>query len=285
MRSSDEQVYAEPSKISERISRATNALGAPGKVARELYLPFMKRPSNSIVDFFQTYVGAPLNIPAQAMRMMTGGFSAEAQSRFAKSVGRGTVGYSLIGLGYALAASGHMKGVVGDDKDSGSLVIGGHAYPVWKVPFVGWLLGLGATIHDQGVRGVPAATAKMIKEHPLLRGIEGLGTDLSETLHAAAKGDAKALEKKAVSMAGRYASRLVPQPLPVLAEGTDAKERVMNQSVAQPTLSRIPGARETLDPYADKSRLSIVDPFYTPPAQPKQNSPGWYQRLKSTRRR
>jgi hypothetical protein len=264
LRESDEQVYAEPSKIAEKMRRATGALGVPGKVAEQVYVPFMRRPSNSIVDFFQTYIGAPLNIPYRAIQALTKPFNAEAQQRFAKATSRGLVGYGIMGLGYYLSSQGMMK--------NGNLVVGGKEYPIWKVPFAGWLLGIGSVLHDQGTGGAIKQAGREIASHPLLKGLEGVGGDVKAVTDALSKGNWKGLGNRAAMRGGDVASRMIPQPLPLIAEASDNKERRTNQAVYQKTLTRIPVIRQTQPEYAEKSRWSIFDPLYQSPPQPSNRA-------------
>lgn len=260
-RGADEQVYAEPSKIADRVGKATRAAGLPGKIVQRFYLPFMRRPSNSIVDFAQTYVGAPLNIPAQTLRVALKDFSPEASRAFAKSF-RGAPAYALMGLGYELAHKGLMRGANDpDEKKRGAVLVNGRWYPIKNIPVVGWLSTLGATMHDSGAKSVPAAAAKMILDHPLLKGVQ----NMARTVETVGKGD---LKRAAQDTAGEAGKRLVPQPLPIIAETSDAKARDTRGHVLQPAMTSIPFVRRAVPAYADKERGSAFDPFYIAPKLP-----------------
>jgi hypothetical protein len=281
------QVYATPSATSEALARVGSSLKAiPGagpafEVGRTAIMPFAKRPSNSIADTLLTYTG--LKIPIEGYRMIDSKFSAPQREAFNRAVGRGMTAYALIGLGAALNKAGLMTGVSDKSKNAkrargyqdGSLYIQGRYYQVTNVPIVGWLLGIGATMSEEGPAAIPGALAKMISEHPLLRGIKEAADMAKSSIQAAQSGD-KA-QQIASSAGGQLVSRLIPSPVAMAAEAIDTKERE-KKTGRQQFEYRIPGLRQTLPAMQNVfgqdvsiPRGSVVDPFRSATSIP---SPG-----------
>jgi hypothetical protein len=179
----DQQVYAEPSRVSQVVSGVRGQFGritgtggsATLDIAQSTVLPFVKRPSNAIIDTIYTYTGA--RIPVEALRNTLGRGWGPAEIRsFNQAVARGGEGAGLFAVGMALGARGLITPA--DDGKSrnvkkaagyqdGAIHAGDHYYSIKGIPFIGWLLVAGATAQQRGFSSVPGAIMTMIEEHPL----------------------------------------------------------------------------------------------------------------------
>ncbi len=264
----DKQVYAGPSRVQEFVKRAFGGSEA-GKLTEATLVPFVKRPSNSIIDLLYTYTG--VRAPSEAF-----------QAAFRKSLGpaeraslnqalvRGGAGYAVMALGAILNKAGVMTS--GDDGKSrnvkqaagyqpGAIHIGGRYYKVGNIPFIGWLLTAGATAREKGLKAVPGAVGNAILDHPLIRLAESAGNAIDVV-----KGR-KSIGKVAEQSAGSTAARFVPTIPRVVAESTDTKQRDI-EGLTGPTRERLPYFRNQLPVKKDvfqnemnKPRLSAFDPY------------------------
>lgn len=272
----DRQVYANPSLIAEGVKgvergirQTSRAAGSATEVAQSIALPFVKRPSNAIIDLLYTYTGA--RVPVEAVRnsftKLGGEHWSPAEVRsFNQALARGGAGPTLFALGFALAARGMLTSQ-NDKQHPGALKIGEKYYAISHVPVIGWLMTAGATAKHDGARAVPSAIAKMVAEHPLLRTFKQGAEAIDEGLQVA-KGRTEKIGKAVSSFAGKTVSRFIPTPIAAAAETMDTQNRD-TRGVLEPSMNRIPLLRLRLPATGPKERGSAFDPFLVPPVRLK----------------
>lgn len=265
----DRQVYAEP--LGERLQKLQRGLkGGLGKTGESIVLPFLKRPANSIKDLLYTYTGA--RVPVEAIRNSFGrGWGPAEIKSMNQAAARGGAGPALFALGFALAAKGMLTSQ-NDKAHPGSLVVNGKYYAISRVPVIGWLLTAGAVAKIDGPRHVPAAMAKMILEHPLMRAVKTVG-EFGDSALAALKGETGRAKAEASSAAGKMVGRVIPTPLAAAAETADGQNRD-TRGLLGPLKARIPVVRESLPAQGQKERGSAFDPFLGYPARQSSRKRG-----------
>lgn len=279
----DRQVYANPSRIQDRLNRLTQ--GSPAlEVTQAFVLPFVKRPANAIADLLTTYTGlrgvyeggrAAIDT-ARVIRGVESKWQPSDSARLQQAITRGGAGYGLVALGAILGARGLMTPgqTLGRDKSKnlkfaegykpGAIHIGDRFYPIQSVPFIGWLMTAGATLAVRGPSAVPGAVGSAILEHPLLRFIESAETGV-ELL----KGE-KPVGKTVREAAGSSLARTVPSVVRMVGESSDTKQRDTRDSVLAPAMAKIPGLRQhvpvstdVLNREVNKDRFSTFDPSHS----------------------
>lgn len=266
MQATDKAVYAQPyeTKIAQKLgSVGTDTVG--GKIVRGIILPFAKRPANNVADSLFGYTG--LKTLPEGGRLVrdaiNGEFNPAQVKAFNDAVGKGASGFAVMAIGAVLAKKGVLVSPL-DKNHPGAIKIGGSYYNVSNVPIIGWLLGMGATYQHDGAKNVPRAFAKMIAEHPALRAAK----EMYETVDEWTK---QGFGKASTKFIANIIARLIPAPVKIAAEASDTKERV-SDGITGPTRASIPGVRQRLIPYADKNRLSVLNPLYSKPREPKRGT-------------
>lgn len=260
MQEADKMVYAQPNSLSRWTANNAKWLrrnvspGTAGSVdaLRAIVLPFMRRPANAVGDIVAGYTG--LKIPFELKRAINSKFApAETKALIEAFSQPATTTVGLVGLGYVLGAAGLMTSpaYTPQSRKPGALRFGKTYIPITRVPVVGWLMGMGAAWAIDGKKSVPRVYWDMVRDYPLLRTFK----EYSDTVN-----DPAGPQSKAAAVLGQTAGRFVPSPVAQAAEALDTKER-RRTSFGDQISYRIPGLREGLTPYADKSRLSVVDPF------------------------
>jgi hypothetical protein len=315
----DFMTFQNPNVISGAIQDSKNYLkknaGAGGAItnfAVETVMPFDKTPTNIVL---RTLDYTPLGLaragsalktmgehrakhaPAGSVEeMMNKHFSRMEQARFAKSVGRASLGSAALALGILLASKGLLSGIYDpSDKEqqseffsrrdrgieNGSLDVPGIGrFSITDTP-LGKIMATGATIFERSMK--PAAASKagdqrvdiakdvsfsLVKDQPLLSTID----------------DYFGRNKTVVERAGSLLSSFIPTILGQAAEAGDDKARdtklkgkpLMDRLLA-PSMKKLPQVRGKL-PVAERPRppflrnrehriLNMFDPLNSRPSQ------------------
>lgn len=253
--------------------------GAPPtlKAFVDLLLPFKKVPLNVAARVLDYAVvgGAVKGLHAVGRKAWNGTLSealtAGEQKAIAMGIGRGSVGSSLIYLGYKMGQNGRMTGVYSPEtkdldelagRTPASIWYKGRWIPMSSVNPVGNLLSIGATL----ARGYENITAQSRADAlaPGAKTAGGMMGDFANLFGAVAPIAAKTVldqpltqgakemadlaqdpEKSAGKFAGSLASSFVPSFVNDMAKGTDDTKREVAKDIAhaipQSMQNRLPG--------------------------------------------
>lgn len=203
------------------------------------------------------------------------------QKMFAMSFGRSTMGSAVLMLGFYLASKGLMSGFWDpseyDESNefykrrdagilNGALTLGNRRYQINDTP-TGKVMVLGASMwersqrkpkkgetgFDKLFRDATDVGGETITEQPLLNSLDDYF------------GRSKSVQKRVGGLLGSF----VPTILADVADLTDTSERTRrNETLYDPALNRIPGARQSLpeskyvrDPYTKQTGTRILNRF------------------------
>lgn len=252
--------------------------GRWANAAIDLVLPFDRTPTNIIARILEYSGGLPVSVGKlgyqAAAKKITGRVFTEAdQKAFAQTFGRGSVGATLLTLGYVLHANGLMTGMYDDEQDERgrnnvqraagqppmSVRIGNTWHQVGAFSPLGNLLAIGATLHRE-------RTQPLKHEEERAGRMLDIGKDviMQQPLLQAARevtDDGRAGERL-----GRVAGSFVPTIVADAADAHDDKQREARGLSAQ-VQKRVPFAREGLPEAEDvfgrpleHRRTAAVDP-------------------------
>ena len=106
--------FNEVNRLAEGVSAFKEKLGPGSRLASDLLLPFVRTPTNIIRKLFEYTFGSVYGAQGIARTLAGEAFTEAQQRAFALAFGRGSVGASLITLGWKLHDAGLMTGLVED---------------------------------------------------------------------------------------------------------------------------------------------------------------------------
>lgn len=262
--------------LGEMISGAKNRVKGKSPVAEvgiEIIAPFTQTPT-SIADRLISY--SPAGFIKAAWKAVKP--STRDQKAIVEDLGRAVTGTGIIALGAALASKGLMTGTVptnpkekeqfyAEGKQPNSILINGYWFNLNRISPLGNLLGIGADFQnlsktEEGLGLYEKTAGNALKSLTDMSFLQGLS------------GGLKALTEPNKSLKGFVASSvasIVPTIVSKIARTIDPRLR-NPEGVLETTLSRIPGAAETVplrkdifgqDVKTGGGRFVLFDPFTT----------------------
>lgn len=262
--------------------------GRWANAAIDLVLPFDRTPTNIIARILEYSGGLPVSVGKlgyqAAAKKITGRVFTEAdQKAFAQTFGRGSVGATLLTLGYVLHANGLMTGMYDDEQDERgrnnvqraagqppmAVRVGNTWHQVGAFSPLGNLLAIGATLHRERTQPL-----KHEEDRPGRMLDIGKDVIMQQPLLQAARevtDDGRASERL-----GRVTGSFVPTIVADVADALDDKQREARGFGAQ-VQKRVPFARAGLPEAEDvfgrpleHRRTAAVDPTGTTTARDGQ---------------
>lgn len=245
--------FANKNQMTEAIRRGSSALSPGGRFALDMVLPFKSTPANVVGRVMEYAFGAPVGL-VKATKAVNKAMTPEQQSRIAMMIGRGTVGPAVMYLGYKLAESGQLTGMVSENPSDravaeaagrlpGAIQVDGKWQQVGSMSPWGNLLVTGASIYETTNRtknpadimtAMGGAALRSVKEQPMLTGME----DVTQAL-----GSEAGAEKFFQGMGGSF----VPTAVGDVGRLLDPLRReTRGMGLGASILERTPFLRETL---------------------------------------
>lgn len=259
-------------KLAELISQAkrsgSNSVG--GQIANglgDLIIPFTKTPANvaaRIVDYS----------PAGFLKAAMQGYDGAGQRAITESLGRATLGSGMVYGGYKLGEQGLYTANYPKDeqtrniweaegKQGNSVKIGDTWYNLDKISPVGNLLSMGANLADgKGPVTAGVETIKGLKDMTFLKGMSGALDAIDNP------------DQFGQSWVANTAASFIPSIVAATARQMDPVVRDTKKSWTDPTLNRIPGLKQTLQPRYNSlgGELRYTGNQFVNPFRPSQSN-------------
>jgi hypothetical protein len=244
-------------------------------------VPFVRTPLNIGARMFDYTLGAPIKTIFHATTAMARGLTPERQHAISQAIGRGSIGWGLMLLGYYKASQGEATGVGKKDPNQrnvseavgeqpGAILLGGKWRKISPLSPGGNIIAMGASLYERGssmktagfVGDVWQVGGQTLLDQPMLQG----PSEFMDVL--------KDPERRGQKFISSAAGSVVPTVVSDIATATDPTRREYPTGPIEGLASRMPGVRTTLPEKYDvlgrpleASRMTAIDPFLSKTAK------------------